>query len=108
PAAALRFKPSADVAAAFGVQAGAAPSGRARAVGAAPATTLWVFDDGALRAVPVTTGISDGTTTELVTGAPESGTTVVTAIRLGASTSSAAATATTRSPLAMTPGPPPR
>jgi HlyD family secretion protein len=108
PAAALRFKPSAEVAAAFGVQAGAAPSGRARAAGAAPATALWVLDAGALRAVPVTTGISDGTTTEVVTGAPGPGTTVVTAIRLDASTSGTAATATTRSPLAMTPGPPPR
>jgi HlyD family secretion protein len=108
PAAALRFKPSADVAAAFGMQAGGAQSGRTRVAGGAPATTLWILEAGALRAVSVTTGISDGTTTELVSGAPELGTEVVTAVRLGTTSSGTAAPATTRSPLAMTPGPPPR
>lgn len=107
PAAALRFKPSADVASAFGLDA-SATARPTRSGGTAAPGTLWVSEAGALRAVSVITGISDGTTTEIVSGSPDPGTNVVTSIRLGTTASAATASTTTRSPLAMTPGPPPR
>ncbi len=67
--------------------------------------TVWVQVDGAIRAVPVRTGVSDGVNTELLDGALAEGTSVVTRVTLPGATSSAAAG--TSSPL-MPSGPPRR
>jgi HlyD family secretion protein len=110
PAAALRFKPTASMIAALGTSsAGAAPS----CTGQANCGLLWVYDGSALRATAVRTGITNGTSFEILDGAVPEGTAVVSAVTLPAAvaktvTSAGSASSTTRSPLmGSMPGPPP-
>lgn len=102
PNAALRFRPPAS----FGVEkkpgagkaGAAAPDGGGRArrgegggsgAGAPPARTVWRLDNGQPVAVPVTTGLTDGSLTEVVEGALNAGDVLVTdaSSPAGASTS---------------------
>ena len=76
PAAAVRFRPSAETFAAFEQPA------RATAPGRGSASKVWVYADGALREVPVTLGLADGTFTEVLVGALEPGTELVTNVVL--------------------------
>lgn len=78
PAAALRFKPADAVLRALGTKNPDAATNQTRGVGV---NTVWVYDDG-LRAIPVRTGISDGTVAELVAGDLREGTRVVTRVVL--------------------------
>ena len=112
PNGALRFKPTTEMLAALGQ-----PATR-RATPAAQATTqgasrVWTYVEGRLTAVPVRTGISDGTNTELVDTALDVGTRLVTGVTLDGSSSSNTRKTTT-SPLTPgrsmgggPPGPPP-
>jgi len=84
PAAALRFRPSDEVVAAYGGAAGEAPRGE----------TVWQLANGALRQVRVRTGLSDGTTVAILEGPLVEGAQVVTNITTA---SSAATTGTTNS-----------
>jgi len=68
PAAALRFRPTADMLAALG--AGAAPAGRG--------ATVWRQTGEGVMPLPVKAGISDGTWTEILEGALAEGTPLVT------------------------------
>ena len=110
PASALRFKPTADMLAALG----GAPGGHTPScAGGSGCGVLWTYDGTALRAVAVGTGISNGTTIEVLEGSVPEGTSAVTAVKTAATsgtTMPAAGTASsaTRSPLMGTmPGPPP-
>jgi HlyD family secretion protein len=118
PASALRFKPTAEVLAALGGTAGAAtaPAGATTATPAAGQAgvgrgSLWRYDGMAIASLKVTTGISDGVTTEIVGGPIAEGDAVVTSVATttGAAGSEAKATAgAPRSPLITGPmGPPP-
>jgi HlyD family secretion protein len=125
PAAALRFKPSADVLAAYAAEdAGAAAASRngdaTRASGtaaSAPASTrtagsgrapdtsanraaVWQLAGGRLQRVPVQTGVAGGTFVEIVGGALEPGARIVTG---ATSSATAAPTQTSGSPLVPTP-----
>jgi HlyD family secretion protein len=84
------------------MRAGSAEAGRGQApapvAGEDDRAVVWVLDEGALRRVPVRTGISDGTQTAVVGGGLESGSPVVTGVLTG----TAAAAATTSSPLLPT------
>ena len=109
PSAALRFKPSGDIATALGI---ASPqttgAGRGTATPSA-ASALWVWTEQGVNRVPVTTGISNGTMTAITAGPLAVGARVVTAVSLTATASTSRTTTTTRSPLVTTPGgPPPR
>jgi len=84
PAAALRFRPSDEVVAAYGGAAGEAPRGE----------TVWQLANGALHQVRVRTGLSDGTTVAILEGPLVEGAQVVTNITTA---SSAATTGTTNS-----------
>lgn len=90
PAAALRFRPAAEVLAAYGAAAGEAPRGE----------TVWQLANGALHQVHVRTGLSDGTTVAILEGPLAEGAQVVTNV----TTASAAATTgtTNSSPLVPT------
>ncbi|HMC78369.1 MAG TPA: efflux RND transporter periplasmic adaptor subunit [Vicinamibacterales bacterium] len=80
PAAALRFKPAADVLEHFGVaRTAASPAGKS--------ATVWISGSGTLAPAAVTTGASDGTFTEIVNAPFAEGALVVTR----ASTASATA-----------------
>ena len=113
PAAALRFKPTAATLAALG---GAAPAAGTKAGSVSSAaspggTALWRYDGGTLEGVKVVAGLSDGMTTEIVSGAVTEGESVVTAVTTGASASAAGTVAkistASRSPLlGGVPGPP--
>jgi HlyD family secretion protein len=115
PSTALRVRPSAAALAALGGQApvaGAEPAGQTGACGASRnCATLWLFNGSALSSVAVRTGITNGTTTEILTPALAEGDPVVSAITVAASGSkSVAATVSTgssRSPLLGSSGPPP-
>jgi HlyD family secretion protein len=72
PSAALRFKPSDEVLAALG-------AGSERPKGAG----VWTLVDGRLTPVSVSTGVTDGTYTEVAGGALEEGTRVVTRVVAG-------------------------
>ena len=89
PAAALRFRPTADVLAALG----------ATGAGASPGATLWTATAEAVVPVPVKTGISDGTWTEILEGAIEAGAPVVTRVTLDASGSADASPSASGNPL---------
>jgi HlyD family secretion protein len=112
PAAALRFKPTSAGLAALG---GVEPDARGRdgeplADGQRRAT-LWRYDGARLASLDVVTGVSDGMTTELVSGPVTEGEPVVTAVTGGSSATRAAAaklSTTARSPLlgGSMPGPP--
>jgi HlyD family secretion protein len=110
PAAALRFKPTAEVLTALG----GAPGGAAPAcAGGTGCGVLWTYDGTTLRAVTVRTGISNGTAVEVLEGAVREGASAVTAVKTAAASARTVTTAgtgssTTRSPLMSTmPGPPP-
>jgi len=79
PAAALRFKPDADVLAQFGVKPPASVKGAAK--------TVWVSANNPLTPVTVTAGASDGTYTEIVNAPFAEGTRVVTRATSGGSAS---------------------
>jgi HlyD family secretion protein len=87
PAAALRFKPAADVLASQGLKA---PAGKS--------STLWVSTNGQLSATTVQVGATDATYTEILSPALPEGTQVVTRAVTAASTT-AAAPAATNNPL---------
>jgi len=111
PASAIRFRPSAEVLAAYGGVAEAAADGDSSTVGGQragagrlsgsaagePATTVWQLVNGALQQVRVRTGLSDGTTVAILEGALIEGAQVVTN-----TTTAATATTTTGSPLIPT------
>lgn len=92
PNAALRFKPSADVLLALGATS---PSFKGPAV--------WQQVDGAIRAVPVAPGISDGTYTELTRAPLEEGAQVVTRVTTAGTTSSTQRATPGTSPLMPSP-----
>ena len=72
PNAALRYHPASETA--------AAGSGRGASKGAAPERAVWVLDSGnAPRRVVITTGESDGTSTEVASGALKDGDGVIVA-----------------------------
>jgi HlyD family secretion protein len=109
PTAALRFKPSAAMLAGLGASSAGAPTSCA---GVADCGTLWVYEGSTIRSVAVRTGITNGTSSELLGGDVNEGTTAVSAITLPAASSrtvtSAAGSSTSRSPLmGSSPGPPP-
>ena len=109
PAAALRFRPTAAMLAAWAARpAGPAPS----CAGVANCGTLWVYDGSSIRGVAVQTGITNGTAIEILGTAVEEGAAAVSAITLPAAssktvTSAAASSATSRSPLLGSSPPPP-
>ena len=110
PAAALRFKPTAEALTALGGAPGGAAPACARGTGCG---VLWTYDGTALRAVAVRTGVSNGTAVEVLEGAVAEGASAVTAVKTAAAAAKTVTTAgtgssTTRSPLLGTmPGPPP-
>jgi HlyD family secretion protein len=107
-AAALRFKPSSDAALALGRSWSQGQPATGPMSPAGRSSTLWMSAGGRIVPATVETGLSDGTMTEIVTGAVDVGGLAVTAISLGTAQASAkAATTTTRSPLLSTGGPPP-
>jgi HlyD family secretion protein len=109
PNAALRFKPTADTFQALHQVAPASLSPKAERRG--PGTVqLWTLVDGALTAVPVRTGISDGTNTEVLADAGLEGAQVVTSVTTasGSSTATKSTSGVTNNPLMGTrQGPPP-
>jgi HlyD family secretion protein len=94
PAAALRFKPAAATLAALGgVEATAADRGGALLGSGQRRAMLWRYDGRTLAGSSVVTGISDGLTTEVVSGPVTEGEAVVT----GVSSATAAAAGVTPS-----------
>jgi HlyD family secretion protein len=93
PAAALRFKPDASLLARFGI---AAPKPQA-SIG--KTGTVWISNGTTLSPVTVTTGLSDGTQTEIVGTPFDAGALVVTRASSPATASTATATAGTGNPL---------
>ena len=108
PAAALRFKPTASVLAAMGLTSGGTA---AACAGATNCGTLWVYDGAAIRDVAVRTGITNGTSVEILGSPVGAGTAAVTAITLPAASSktvtSVSSSSTSRSPLLGGAPPPP-
>ncbi|MEX1129269.1 MAG: efflux RND transporter periplasmic adaptor subunit [Vicinamibacterales bacterium] len=88
PAAALRFKPGADVLEALGA---AAPGGRG--------SMVWQQTGETVAAVRVTTGITDGQWTELIDAPFTDGTPLVTRVVLGGGAQAVPASAPSTSPL---------
>ncbi len=109
PAAALRFKPTADMLAAL---SGAAGGGTPSCAGVAGCGTLWVYDGSAIRGSVVRTGMTNGTAVEVLGEQVAEGDAAVTGVKLpgGASRTmtTAASAAGSRSPLlgASPPAPP--
>jgi HlyD family secretion protein len=95
PAAALRFRPTADVKEKLGADA-------AEVTGPA----VWLYVDGRMEAVRVKTGISDNTFTEIVEGTLEEGAAVITRAAIGQAAQPGRAS--TGSPLMPAAGPPRR
>jgi len=91
PAAALRFKPDAEVLAHFGAQAAKPPSGKS--------ATVWVSNGTTIAPVAVTTGASDGTQTEIVKGSLTDGALVVTRASSSSTASASRASPTNGNPL---------
>jgi HlyD family secretion protein len=91
PAAALRFKPDADVLAHFGVQGAKAPAGKS--------ATVWVSSGTTIAPVAVTTGATDGAQTEIVKGSLADGALVVTRAAVKTTTTAAKASSTSGNPL---------
>lgn len=89
PAAAARFKPNAETLAALGIEA--TPRGSAQVV--------WMTDGETISPVPVTTGLSDGTWTEVVDAPFTEGTRLVTRVVLGDAGSQPSRSTTTNNPL---------
>ncbi len=111
PSAALRFRPTAEQVAAFGVKADEKPASGAAAAGkGAKSASVWRFDGRTLEKVAVETGLTDGAWTEVTAGALNVGDQLVTSLAAATAASAKAATRTTNSnPLMGTgmPGPPP-
>jgi HlyD family secretion protein len=115
PSKALRVRPSAAALAALGGQTPAAaaptPVQADSCGGARNCATLWVFDGAALSSVAVRTGITNGTTTEIIGSPFAQGDAIVSAISVPASGSKTVAasgsSSTSRSPLLGSSGPPP-
>jgi HlyD family secretion protein len=100
PNAALRFRPTPEMLAALGRSSaapgrvagrdgsaaggggggGAGGGGRGGAGGTGPGRTLWVVRDGRPTPTPVTIGVSDGTFTEIASGAVSAGDAVLTGV----------------------------
>lgn len=99
--AALRFKPTAEILAALRQPAAAKAPAAGKVPLAAKLPTagarLWTYAEGTLTAVSVRTGITDGTSTELVEAPLEEGAHVVTDVTVGSS--STGTTRKTTSPL---------
>jgi len=94
PNAALRFRPPTTTAAATVPAAGTAVRGAGQTGAGGGATSnrvIWVLRDQQLRAVPVVTGINDGSKTEIVSGELLEGDLVVTDIISGSSDAKEAA-----------------
>jgi HlyD family secretion protein len=91
PAAALRFKPDAEVLALFGVPGTKAPAGKS--------ATVWVSSGTTIAPVAVTIGATDGTQTEIVTGSLADGALVVTRAAVKTTSTTAKASTTTGNPL---------
>jgi HlyD family secretion protein len=109
PNAALRFRPTSET---FQALHQAPPASLpSKAASLAPGTAqLWTLVDGALTAVPVRTGISDGTNTEVLADAGLEGAQVVTAVTTGsgAAPSTKSTAGATNNPLMGTRQGPPR
>jgi HlyD family secretion protein len=95
PAAALRFRPGADV---MQVLDGIEPAVTSASAGANQGT-VWQFVEGTLRPVAVTTGASDGTVTEVAGGALVEGAQVVTRAAVASTAASPARPAISSNPL---------
>jgi HlyD family secretion protein len=95
PNAALRFRPTPEMLAALGrtsaspgrvagrdggAGGGGGGAGRGGAGGNGPGRTLWVVLDGRPTPMPVTIGVSDGTFTEIASGAVSAGDAVLTGV----------------------------
>ena len=89
PAAAMRFRPTADVLRALEAPAGAT---------SAP-NTVWTYLDGHVAPVPVKFGLSDGAWTELVDAPFAEGTPLITRVVTGDASAATAAPSRTTSPL---------
>ena len=89
PAAASRFKPTAEILSALGVDASQRATG----------PVVWVTDKETVSPVRVKAGLSDGTWTELVDAPFTEGTQVVTRVVLGVTGSQPSRPATTSNPL---------
>jgi HlyD family secretion protein len=107
PNTALRFRPTTAMFAVLGqAKPGTArPGGAAAGTAAGPRAALaWAWANGRLEPLALTTGISDGTYTEIVAGTPSADRALVTTLTLPAS---AKASAAVDSPLMQQNGPPP-
>jgi HlyD family secretion protein len=115
PAAAVRFRPSAEVLQAMGQPQAAAPAARTRANGTARQRTgggaaaqssgrgtIWLLVDGRLERAGVEVGISDGAVVAVAGPRVVEGATVATGVAAATATASAAP-ATSGSPLVPTP-----
>jgi HlyD family secretion protein len=89
PAAALRFRPTAEILSAVG--APPAPAGRG--------ATVWQQTDEGIVPVPVNTGISDGTWTEIVDAPLAEGTPLVTRVAVTGNTSTKSPASSSGNPL---------
>jgi HlyD family secretion protein len=89
PAAAARFKPTADMLAALDVPSGSRPAG----------SVVWVSDGKTISLVPVKTGLSDGTWTEVVDAPFTEGTRLVTRVVLGDTDAQPSRSTSTNNPL---------
>ena len=111
PNTALRFRPTAAVFTALGQPQPAGPATRSGGQpGSAPAAAArpggaWAWVNARLDPVPLTTGISDGMYTQIVSGAPSASAQLVTSLTLP--TAAKAASPSTASPLMQQNGPPP-
>ena len=98
PAAALRFRPTAETLKALA--AAAAPSGRgATAAPSGRGAMVWQQTGEGVMPVPVKVGISDGTWTEIVEGSIAEGTPLVTRVAVTGNTSTTTPAASTGNPL---------
>ena len=95
PAAALRFRPGADV---MQVLDGSKPAATTATTGAGRGT-VWQFVEGTLKPVAVTIGATDGTATEVSGGALVEGAQVVTRASVASQAASTARPTTTSNPL---------
>jgi HlyD family secretion protein len=105
PNTALRFRPTPAMFAALAQPLSTAPAATRPGAGAAQTGTtarVWAWVNGQLQPVALSVGISDGTFTEIVAGAPTAKTPLVTSLMLP----SGSATASTTSPLMQQSGPP--
>jgi HlyD family secretion protein len=111
PNAALRFRPSSEVAKALGVVSSATPpaasAGAQAAVSGGKDATVWRYVDGRLKPVALKTGISDGSVTEMVSGALAVADELTTAVQLGATASAKTTMPATGNPLMGSQPPPP-